>query len=297
MPKFIDSEQKIVDLFKNEEKFIFEGKEYKIVLCGKPRPSSGECKTDVYVKGRSADGEVREIKISVKQTNADFLENKISLERAKEILGPQAEEIIEECTTSIKNSFEEDSLVYFEPQGHTGAETIKLGWKFELLNKPGGLKSGVMELSDMQKYDIFAGINLSPDKRNSKIDGVVVENSGVANYIIELDGRDIDLAECLNMLQSIEEYAKNQTIYFACKALNYRHDKKKWDGPRPLSVYVKWSINKGKLCSKLVFNEPLKHDGNEIGNHLCDLLKQLNINKFVDLKKKLSSDVKRYPAK
>jgi len=297
MPDFIDSEQKIIDLFQKEGNFQLEGKEYEIVLCGKPRPFRGECKTDVYIKGKSSDGEVREIKISVKQNNADFLENKISLERAKEILGQQAEQIIERCTTSIRNSFEEDSLAYFESQGKTEAGTIKLGWKFELLNKPGGFKSGIMELSDTQKYDVFAGINLSSDKKNSKIDGIEVKDSGVANYIIELDGRDIDLAECLDMLQPIEEYAKKQTIYFACKALNYRHDKRKWDGPRPLAVYVKWSVDKGKLNAELIYNEPLLHDGNEIGYNLCDLLKQLKIDKFTDLRNKLSHGVRCYPAK
>lgn len=37
---------------------------------------------------------------------------------------------------------------------------MKLGWKFELLNKLSGEKSGILELTEEQKNDVFAGINL-----------------------------------------------------------------------------------------------------------------------------------------
>lgn len=140
--------------------FFFEGKEYKVLLCGKPRPSQGECKTDVYIKGIASDGEVRELKISVKQKNADFLENKMSLGRACEILGKDASDIICRCLLSIQDRFIDDCLVYFEERGKTGARTMKLGWKFELLNKLSGEKSGILELTEEQKNDVFAGINL-----------------------------------------------------------------------------------------------------------------------------------------
>lgn len=42
---------------------------------------------------------------------------------------------------------------------------MKLGWKFELLNKLSGEKSGALKLTEEQKYDIFAGINLSENKK------------------------------------------------------------------------------------------------------------------------------------
>ena len=90
MTNFINSEHNVEKLFPVGTTFYFEGKEYKVSLCGKPRPSQGECKTDVYIKGIASDGEVRELKISVKQKNADFLENKMSVDRAYEILGKDA---------------------------------------------------------------------------------------------------------------------------------------------------------------------------------------------------------------
>ena len=96
------------------------------------------------------------------------------------------------------------------------------------------------------------------------------------------------------MLQSIEEYAKFQTIYFACKALNYRFDRNKWDGPRPLSVYVDWFVDNGKLDAHLIFDNPLEHNGNEVGEKLRNILNKLKIKKFDDLRSVLSPNVKCY---
>ena len=47
---------------------------------------------------------------------------------------------------------------------------MKLGWKFELLNKLSGEKSGALKLPEEQKYDIFAGLTLSENKKNSSVD-------------------------------------------------------------------------------------------------------------------------------
>ena len=79
---------------------------------------------------------------------------------------------------------------------------------------------------------------------------------------------------------TIEKFvdAEKPTIYFACKALNYRAEKDKWDGDRPLSVYVDWYIKDAKLVGELRFDEPLHHKGNEIGNKVQNLLAELGIN-------------------
>ena len=100
MPDFINTEHCVEKLFPVGTTFSFEGKKYQVALCGKPRPARGECKTDVYIKGIASDGEAREIKISVKQKNADFLENKMSFDRACEIFGKDASGIIKQCLLS-----------------------------------------------------------------------------------------------------------------------------------------------------------------------------------------------------
>ena len=51
MPDFINTEYCVEKLFPVGTVFSFEGKKYRVVLSGKPRPARGECKTDVYIKG------------------------------------------------------------------------------------------------------------------------------------------------------------------------------------------------------------------------------------------------------
>lgn len=40
-----------------------------------------------------------------------------------------------------------------------------MGWKFEFINKLGGKKCGIIDLTDQQKIDIYAGTNLNLDKK------------------------------------------------------------------------------------------------------------------------------------
>lgn len=98
----------------------------------------------------------------------------------------------------------------------------------------------------------------------------------------------------IECLKDIKEFAKQQRIYFACKALNYRLKKDKWDGDRPLSVYVNWTKKDDKLHGSLIFDSPLSKKGNEIGEKVRQLLKTLNITKpisAVGLKSVIHKDV------
>lgn len=295
MANFGETERTIKKLFTEAKSFDYKGEKYTVLKCGKPAPSKGECKTDVYVLTQDANGNKKEFKISVKQADADFLENKISLDRAIEILGGEAQSIIERSITKIKKAFEEDYLVYFNSYKKTEALCLKMGWKFEFINKLGGEKSGMIELTDQQKIDIYAGTNLNSSKKNCTVNGEIIPNSGVANYIINVDTPNKALDYYLNKMQPIEDFAKGQKIYFACKALNYRSSKDKWDGDRPLAVYVNWTLDdNNKLKGELVFEKPLSVKGNVIGENVRKILSVLKINKnnFKDLKNHLHKDVK-----
>ncbi|SEF81442.1 hypothetical protein [Parabacteroides chinchillae] len=296
MSKFGDTERKIKDLFLQAKNFSYECREYAVLKCGKPVVSKGECKTDIYVLAQDEIGCQKEFKISIKQNDADFLENKISLNRAVEILGNDAQTIIEKSIAKIKKSFEDDYLVYFNPYKRTEALCLKIGWKFEFINKIGGERSGIIDLTEQQKIDIYAGTNLSSDKKNSSVNGQTIVNSGVANYIITVDAEDQNLDYYLAKMQPIENFAKVQKIYFACKALNYRVNKNKWDGDRPLSVYVDWSLDENrKLQGKLNFEKPLSVKGNIIGTNIKKILTTLGIDKnnFNELKTYLHDNVRR----
>ena len=281
MPDFSDTERRLIDLLEVGVKFKFDGVEYTVSQPScKPIVVKGECKTDVYVQTSSANGD-RAFKISVKQQNADFLENKISYERAVEIFGSHADEIIMQATESIKDNFLKTPIIYFVRKGRTDAKSITLGWKFEFVNKTGGNLSSSMQLTTQQIVDIYSGTSLPEDKKIAIVNGEEVIDSGIADFILVVDqDKNMTIEDFEKGLMTIEKFVETEkpTIYFACKALNYRAEKDKWDGDRPLSVYVDWHIENSKLVGELRFDEPLHHKGNEIGNRVQNLLLELGIN-------------------
>lgn len=297
MANHADTERHIIRLFTEVNQFTYNGINYEILKIGKPRPQKGECKTDVYILCRDNFGNNTEFKISIKQSDADFLENKMTYERAVEIFGNEADKILSESILKIKKSFENEPLVNFSKFKRTEPNCIKIGWKFELLNKSGGDKSSELILNDEQKIDVYSGSNLSISKRDCYVKGHVIENSGVANFIIEVDNIVDDLNYYINKLEEINAYAIEQKIFFACKALNYRVNADKWDGNRPLSVFCDWSLdNENKLSAKIIFDKPLQFKGNAIGDNIRELLKKLNIDSknFTSIKSKLASFVNLY---
>lgn len=297
MPQFSQTEVEIIKLFVPNTVIEFEGMKYIIEECAKPRPSSGECKTDVYLKLKTG-SLIREVKISIKQNNADFLENKIKYERAKEILGEDVDVILKNSINSLKDKFLKQYLVVFDRYKKTEAKSIKLGWRFEFVNKLGGDLSGKLILSREQVKDVYSGQNLPDSKRNANVNGRVVYNSGVANYILVIDPNSkYNLQQCIDLLTPIDTYIdQHPDIFFVCKALNYRANKDKWEGNRSLFVYVNWNIIDGKMTGKLIFEEPLQKEGNEIGNNVRKILRNLKISNanFQTLKTKLDSGVKYY---
>lgn len=282
MKKFSITEKQILNLFKNQKKLKLGLDTYDVVNLGKPIPSDGkgEAKTDVYVELENAKGEKIELKISIKQKNADFLENKISLERAKSILGENAKNLIIESIKEIEDKFK-SPLVYLQKSGKTEAGVLTIGWKFELMNKLSGAKSSKILLNYNQKLDIYSGSTLITEKKNCKLNEKIIPNSGVANFILEVDPNNLPRTaqEVCNLLESIEKYVNDKEIYFACKAINYRTSKDKWDGNRPLAVYVNWSLKNNIIYSEIITDNPLELKANEIGIKIKCILSKLDINK------------------
>ncbi|MTC26511.1 hypothetical protein [Providencia alcalifaciens] len=272
-PLFSQTEKNLINLINSTSQFTWNNCIYDVIKASKPTTSRGECKTDVFIKTLQGN-----FKISIKQSNADFLENKISYERAKQIFGDDTDSILRSSIGTIEQSFQNHPLICFKKMGRTEEKTILLGWKFELLNKKGGDKSGVLQLTDEQKLNVYSGHLLSSDKRNASVDGQVIADSGVADYILEIDevsGHDLQFY--INKLKPIWDFSRQQTIYFACKALNYRSLVDKWDGDRPLAVYVDWYLHQGELKSSICYDQPLQVKGNVVGNRVREILNELNI--------------------
>jgi hypothetical protein len=282
MGDFGDAERRILSYMAEGTEFTFHGKIYNVKISGKPTCQKGEPKTDIYVLAASASDEI-EIKISYKKENADFIENKMSAERAEQLFGENWIDIIEQSTTAIKDKFAERMLIYKNKFKRTEKGAITLGWKFELLNKSGGELSGKMILTKEQVINVYAGSNLSEDKRNAFVHGQKILNSGIANYIL-MDENVYSAQDVIDKMVSIEEYVvANPNIYFACKALNYRTFEGKWDGDRPLSVQVNWNARDDKLVAELVYDKPLTVKGNEAAARLLKYMKKLNIKNTDDI--------------
>jgi len=295
MAIFSKSEHYILGLFKVCANFSYNGKVYTITNSGKPTCSSGEPKTDIYCSAKS-DVDYIELKISFKQTNADFLENKMNKERAEQIFGSNWKSIITAATIRIKEKFESRPILFLKKSGKTEEGSFTLGWKFELLNKLSGELSDVVPLTGEQKIDVYSGTTLVGDKKDAFVNGVQISNSGVATHILFADVNNITtIQDVINSLTSVSDYVDKHSrdIYFACKALNYRSKYKKngvvgkYDGNRPLSVYVKWQAINGKLKATLVFDEPLEHGGAYAYSLLSSALTTLNIKSTDDIKKEI----------
>lgn len=283
MGDFGDAERKIKKLMAVGVVFEFHGVQYKVLKSGKPTCPKGEPKTDIYILAENDKKETIEIKLSYKKENADFIENKMSAERAEQLFGPSWQTIIEESTTAIQERFAERMLIYRNKFKRTNKGAITLGWKFELMNKSSGDLSGKMLLTEEQVIDVYAGSNLSEEKKNASVCGEIVPNSGVANYIL-MDESVETAQEVIERMIPIEEYVRNHPeIYFACKALNYRTFEEKWDGNRPLSVQVDWNALDGKLVPKLVYDKPLLVKGNEMAERLITYMKKLHIKNTDDI--------------
>ncbi|HDR1055890.1 hypothetical protein ACFGZZ_01775 [Pasteurella multocida] len=282
MLTFSEAEQNIKAYFNIGDVVLFKNQIYNVINVGKPTSPYGEPKTDLYILLQN-EKDSTEIKISYKKSNADFLENKIKVERAEQLFGRDWQKIIINSTRSIEDIFLNKPLIYKNSLKRTQSGAITLGWKFELVNRKNGELSGEIKLSKEQYIDIYSGSNLSLEKRNANVNGKIITNSGVANYILIGDSFSSS-REILENIISIDEYVKySPQIYFACKALNFRTFENKYDGDRPLAVQVKWEVINNKLTPTLIFDNPLNWNGNSVYEHLKSCLNQLNIETTDDI--------------
>ncbi len=290
MPTFGEAERRIASLLRAGNTFFYNGDNFTIINSGKPTCVKGEPKTDIYVEAESEYGDIIEIKITYKKENADFIENKTNAVRAAALFGDDWENIIMQATESIRDVFENKKLIYKSAAARTERGAITLGWKYELLNKTGGGLSGLVELTREQIIDVYAGTHISKDKRDARVNGEIIENCGIANCILMNDGVKTT-QEIIDSLYTIEDYVDMYpTVYFACKALNYRTFYNKYDGNRPLSVYVDWYVKNGQLCHNLIFDSPLSVGGDEVADNLIAALEELGIDTTDDITEDIVSD-------
>lgn len=284
MSSFGQAERDVQSYFEIGQVVRFNDQSWCVQNVGKPTCGNGEPKTDIYILLKSESSEeIREIKISYKKSNADFVENKIKADRAEIIFGNNWAEIIQSSTINIRRRFLDKNLIFKNRKGRTVNGSITLGWKFELVNRLNGELSGQVNLTTEQLLDIYLGNNLDEEKKNASVNGVIIPNSGVANYIL-IGDEFSSTEEILDKIVSLDEYVRNNpNIYFACKALNYRSFEDKFDGDRPLAVQVKWEVVNGKLTHELIFDRPFQCNGNKVAKQLKQCLINLGVQNTDDL--------------
>ena len=284
---FGQAERNVCSLFKAGTEFYLDGCRYVTKFSGKPTTAQGEPKTDIFIRAArvGSANQTKDIKISYKKDNADFLENKMNALRAAELFGPKWAQVLITATTSIGNKFLDRPRIYLEDYRKTEAGAITLGWKFEFVRRAAGDLSGEIILDNMQRIDIYSGRMLSAEKRNARVNGEVIADSGVADYMLNADCVG-SAQDAIDHLVRIDDFAPKQRIFFACKALNYRtlHTPPKCDGDRPLAVQVEWFINRArKLDSRLDFSNPLTKNGYAMRDKLKDAMARIGVCSTKDL--------------
>ncbi|GMG64760.1 hypothetical protein TEHAL1_22350 [Tetragenococcus halophilus] len=253
-------ENKVLSLFIENEVIKYKDKEFLILSSGKPRArKGGEPKTDCYIKLQNTySKEILEYKISCKlKSSNEFQENKVKAERAKEILGPNWEDIISSNSQKIDHIFK--SLSLNNPNGLKRNKNghIVLGWKLEIATKPRTLSSKLNLSEEKIKDYIYKGINQEEEKRDSFINKIKIKNSGIANYILITEINDINKAEdVLDKAILINEY-EIKPHYLIFTANTYNIQKNKTDGNRPLAVRIEWELTDSKLYPNIKYNSPL----------------------------------------
>lgn len=257
-------EEHIISVFQQDRLFAYHNKLYEVITAGKPRPqgAGGECKTDVFIRAREQGTDhIEEIKISVKNENKEFMGNKLKKQDVEAYFGSKWEEIVVEATTSLKESFENRVLLYASGKYPTKPNSVTVGWKLEIADRPRAL-SVKIPLTDQQIKDyVYKGIDLSEEKKNSVVNDEVIINSGVADYLIITSMDKISSAD--NVIEQMEliDDADIDETYFIFTANNYRTDKDKADGPRSLAVRIEWECKNGKMIPNYCYDHPLQYTG------------------------------------
>ena len=242
-------EQRIINAFTSGLNIQYQGKIHVVDFAVKPHYGSGEGKTDAYI--RCTDG--TEIKISTKASNADFIENKISLERYRRIFGNDFAPLLS-AINSLKQQFLDRQIIYPTKTGRIEAGSYTMGWRVDIVNKQSGVLCAPLPITTEQKINIFFGGNLEENKRNALINGQTIYNSGVANALL-LNSENYKTAqEILDALIQPEDY--QVPLYIAFKAVNYRSLSDKIDGNRPLGVAIDWTNHNNP---KFIFDKPLQY--------------------------------------
>ena len=261
------------------EEFEYSGHRYKVIQCSKP---SGETKTDFFIVAKNTDkgGDNKVFKISYKKPSYTFVENKVQRYRIAEIFGSDWNNIIQSQINSKSAWFKKHPLIKME------GKKIAIGWRYEI-EQVDQTKS-CRTLSAPIKQDIASriiwGEHAGNKRRDAKVDGKIIPNSGIPDYIVIADPKELPTWQAFfNKLEDIKEYAhEHNEMQASFLTQNWRWSKTKeeWvtEGTsRDFAVWVKWKIVNGLLDGQVILDQPYKKKSKDIMDDLENCLEKMNI--------------------
>ena len=289
MPAYRDLEDQIIDLFNKTNSLSWKGNIYDQISACKPTPQGGgECKTDIFISLKNSQdiNLIENLKISVKQQNAEFYGNKLTDDAALTLLGPNWKTILIRSIAQLIPTFQTQTIVATKPKRNPTDAYFTLGWKLEITDKPRKL-SAPLSLSNQEIIDnVYRGINQPSNKKDAYVSGTILKDSGIADYLYK--GNILASAQdIVNRLQNLRTF-QSPPLYMAFTANNYRLVADKADGPRSLAIAIKWSHQNGKLHPTYIFDQPLTYKGEtHMQPHIKSALLALNSTDFstLDIKK------------
>lgn len=259
-----DFEKQLMSYFNNCNVLDWNNRTYNEILAFKPCTPGrgGECRTDIYVSLRYMGEELDSIKISVKKLNYEFLVNKLRAEDAESILGSEWSSIVSTATESIQTLFEAENTIQPTPVRNPTNIRFQLGWKLEIANRERAL-SHILELTPTDVINkVYRGTTQLQCRRHAKIGNSIIQNSGVADYLLVGDVDEFPNAQsAINALTNLSTDFTPPVVYMIFTGHSYNLKDDKVDGNRSLAVAIEWSADSGNLVQNFIYQTPLEQTG------------------------------------
>lgn len=271
---YSDTEKHVLNQFPEGSVFQWNNKNWEVIDSDKPRVQrgGGEGKTDVYIMLESEDGEEKEIKISIKKNNADFLENKLSAKRMQQLYGDTWSTDIQEDVDALAEKIRKSQDI-----NPVQEDKITLGYRLDFTNKNSRYLSSDRQIPNAVKKEILSGAGLDENKRDSVVNGDVIVNSGIANYMLLGNAEDFNSPQdVMDNIISIDDYVDegNVPMYLIAAAVNYRQGGK-YESARPLAIRFNHTVDSnGKIQSEIVTNNPLETTSTQAAKALSENIKE-----------------------
>ena len=250
----VPDEQRVRDVINKEGVFEWNEERYTVEFCEKPITTSGEPKTDTFVRATNEKTNKHvDIKISSKKANFGYLDNHPMKARLYAFYGPECEEILTKMQKEIFGKHPDLQPINFE-----GEPGFTLGWRNEYLQE--NTRALGMKLTQDVAAKVWWGEGSPKEYLDATVKGNKIKNSGMPDWLLVKDGEDIKTTkDIFPNLKNIREYAKTHNLVDATwQAHNYKMHRKKtcecgkkyrfFGLPCPSCSSRKWKTEKCPKC-------------------------------------------------